>query len=206
MEKKWHKSTLFNKQLFLVAEGAPFLTEAPCNRKESFLHRGAYLYFTGCLFVWQLYCHNFRWLNLCSRVYKRSEHLSLLVQVEGDRVAEQFIFLYNYAPLTFHMRAPLCFHTSSTNWLHLIRLYSLQDQHMQQKEYFNTADLSRSWTQLCYLLAHIFSSIIHVETKTNQKHKAGKQQTNDGSLFKPNEIWTYSTNLYNIRTPNFLFC
>lgn len=122
-KKKWHKSTMFNKQLFLAVEGTPFLPETPYNRKESFLHRDAYLCFTGCLFVWQLYCHNFRWLNLCSRVYKRSEHLSLLVQVEWDRVAEQFIFLYNYTPLTFHMRAPLCFHTSSTNWLHLIRLY-----------------------------------------------------------------------------------
>lgn len=119
---KWHKSTMFNKQLFLVVEGAPFLKETPCTRKESFLHRGACLHFTGCLFVWQLYCHNFRWLNLCSRVYRRSEHLSLLVQAEWDRVVEQFIFLYNYTPLTFHMRAPLCFLSSSTNWLHLIRL------------------------------------------------------------------------------------
>lgn len=119
--KKWHGSTMFNKDLFLVVEGA--LCWGSYNRKKSLLHRGAYLYFTGCLFVWQLYCHSFRWLNLCSGVYKRSEHLSLLVQVEWNRVAEQFIFLYNYTPLTFHMRAPLRFHTSSTNWLHLIRLY-----------------------------------------------------------------------------------
>lgn len=77
------------------------------------------------LLVQQLYCHNFRLLNLCSRVYKRSEHLSLSVQVEWDRVVEQFILLSNYTPLTFHMRAPLCFHTSSTNWLCLIRLGSI---------------------------------------------------------------------------------
>lgn len=35
------------------------------------------------------------------QVYKRSAHLSLVVQVEGDRVGEQFVFLYNYTPLTF---------------------------------------------------------------------------------------------------------
>lgn len=78
-----------------------------------------------CLLVLQLYCHHFRLLNLCSRVSKRSEHLSLSVQVEWDRVVEQFILLSNYTPLTFHMRAPLCFHTSSTNWLCLIRLGSI---------------------------------------------------------------------------------
>lgn len=78
-----------------------------------------------CPLVRLLYCHNFRLLNLCSRVYKRSEHLSLSVQVEWDRVVKQFILLSNYTPLTFHMRVPLCFHTSSTNWLCLIRLGSV---------------------------------------------------------------------------------
>lgn len=51
--------------------------------------------------------------------------LVTLVQVEGDIVGEQFVFLYNYTPLTFRMRALLCFQTSRTNWLHLIRLYQV---------------------------------------------------------------------------------
>lgn len=110
-----------------------------------------------CLLVWQLYCHNFRLLNLCSRVYKRSEHLSLSVQVEWDRVVEQFIFLSNYTPLTFRMRAPLCFPTSSTNWLCLIRLSRACKT--STCSYRNTPAL-QAWQKLGWA-AVTFSWIVH---------------------------------------------
>lgn len=53
-KEKWHESTMFNKQLFLVVEGAPF-PRIPVTGRESFLHRGTYLYVTGCLCVCDSY-------------------------------------------------------------------------------------------------------------------------------------------------------
>lgn len=42
--------------------------------------------------------------------------------------------------------------------------------------------------------------LYNVQTKTNQKRKAGNQQTYDGNLFKPKVIWKSSDNLYNSTT------
>lgn len=196
---------MFNKRRF-SAVAVLFPNQDSLQQEGVTPPRGANLYFTGCLFGRQLYCHNFRWLNLCSRVYKRSEHLSLLVQVERDRVAEQFIFLYNYTPLTFRMRAPLCFHTSSTNRLHLIRLergckastgkkVTLQDRRLRRSRHGSAApSLPGTRKQLNYTCVD----------KNNPKCKAGDQQTDDRSSFKPKVIRKSSGNLSNIKTPNLL--
>lgn len=149
-----------------------------------------------CLLVWQLYCHNFRLLNLCSRVYKRSEHLSLSVQVAWDRVVEQFILLSNYTPLTFHMRAPLCFHSSSTNWLCLIRLGSVCRTSTCNWRNSSARQPSQKLLVLCHWAAVRFSWIVHMDTSSpyplpSQCYPLNFRHT--WSIRKPNaELGNYS--------------
>lgn len=160
--KKRHKSTMFTKS-FPCGWRCPLLTRL-LRQEGGTPTWGAHPYFTRCLSVWQLYCHDFRWLSLCSRAYKRSAHLSLVVQVEGDRVGEQsFLFIITPINLT-HESSPVLSHQQHQLAAFDKVLPSLQEQHGHKRN-FSAADLAEA------VCSSFTGSHTQLEAKTNQNQK-----------------------------------